>query len=78
MPDKHHPHDSKWISEQVAILPPSLRVGACEAYSSVFTEAFEAEPVDHKRSNAARFCANTRLREYVDRVCEHIKKGNKK
>ena len=40
----------------------------CEGYSQAWTEAYEAEPELRHKENKARNTANTRLREYVDRV----------
>lgn len=71
LPTTHHPHDAPWISAQVGRLPAHLRSMACEAYSKVYADAMGAEPAEHKRENAARFDANSRLRVYVARVTQY-------
>jgi hypothetical protein len=63
-----HPHDHKWIKEQLSQLAPAYHQQAQVGYIKVFSEAFESEPVEHKKMNAARFAANTRLRNFVDKV----------
>ena len=64
----HHKDDKKWIDEQLRKLPGHLRVKASDAYSFVYAEAMSAEPEEHKKENAARFAANSRLRVYVGNV----------
>ena len=64
----HHKDDKKWIDEQLRKLPGHLRVKASDAYSGVYLAAINAEPEEHKKENAARFAANSRLRVYVDNV----------
>lgn len=64
----HHKDDKKWIDEQLRKLPGHLRAKASDAYSSVYAEAMSAEPEEHKKENAARFSANSRLRIYVGNV----------
>ena len=44
------------------------RKRAIEGYKKVFKAAYDAEPVEHKKSNAARRAANTRLREFVKKL----------
>lgn len=69
---KHHPHDFKWICEQIARLPVHLQPRAEAGYSLVYQEAHDAEPVEHKKENAARFAANTRLRKFVEKVLAQV------
>ena len=64
----HHKDDKKWIDEQLKKLPGHLRAKAVSAYSSVYLSAINAEPEEHKKENAARFSANSRLRIYVGNV----------
>lgn len=64
----HHKDDKKWIDEQLRKLPGHLRAKASDAYSSVYAEAMSTEPEEHKKENAARFAANSRLRIYVGNV----------
>ena len=63
-----HPHDAQWYSEQIKRLPVPLQRKARESYEQVWLVAYEAEEVEHRRSNAARRAANTRLREYVEKI----------
>ena len=67
----HHKDDKKWIDEQLRKLPGHLRSKASDAYSSVYAEAMSAEPEEHKKENAARFSANSRLRVYVAKVTQY-------
>tara|TARA_R110002074_G_scaffold121968_1_gene256486 strand:+ start:14086 stop:14301 length:216 start_codon:yes stop_codon:yes gene_type:complete len=63
-----HKHDEKWFKEQIAKLPAAYVAQAYEGYQSTWETAYEVEPVDHRKQNAARRAANTRLREFVERV----------
>lgn len=64
----HHKDDKKWIDEQLRKLPGHLRANAADAYSKVYLAAINDEPEEHKKENAARFAANSRLRIYVGNV----------
>lgn len=63
-----HPHDAQWYSEQIKSLPVPLQRKAKDGYAQVWLDAYDAEPAEHRRSNAARRAANTRLREYVEKI----------
>ncbi len=76
LPKHHHPHDRKWITEQLARLPPLYRERAAQQYSKVFAEVFHATELRHKKHNKARREANTRLREYVSRVLSFLTNCN--
>ncbi|KGP45948.1 hypothetical protein LR61_00010 [Morganella morganii] len=65
MPDSYFPDDSKWIQEMLLQLSPGARNRALVAYSAVYQEQWEAEPVSYRKDNTARREANKRLREYV-------------
>lgn len=67
-PETVHKDDLKWVSQQLAQLPTAYRAKACTAYSKVWREAHDAEPKLHCKENAGRFAANSRLREYVQKV----------
>ena len=41
-------------------------------YQQAFAEAYSAEPMEHKKENAARFAANTRIRELVKQDMQGI------
>lgn len=51
-----HPHDLKWVNEQLAQLPAALRYPTAKKYSDLYESA-----------TSRREC-NTRLREYVDKI----------
>jgi hypothetical protein len=63
-----HKHDQKWFREQLAKLPTAYIKQAKEGYQAVWEATYEAEPIEHKKQNAARRAANIRLREFVERV----------
>lgn len=65
MPDSYFPDDGKWIQEMLLQLSPGARNRALVAYSVVYQERWEAEPVSYRKDNTARREANKRLREYV-------------
>lgn len=60
--------DSEWYHAQLRQIPIELRQRAVDGYRRVWLEAYEAEPVCHKKENAAARAANVRLREFVGRV----------
>ena len=68
LPANHHPHDAKWIASKLLELPHDLRGPVCAAYSAAHAEAYEAEPVEHKKDGAARRSANSRLLSFVTRI----------
>ena len=68
LPKHHHPHDSKWIIEQVAKLPPAYRERAIEAYSDVYEQVYTNTAIRHQKHGEARREANIRLRKYIERV----------
>ena len=58
--------DKQWISEQLSKLTnPTERGKILDAYNQAFKEVYGKEPMPHRKENAARFAANTRLRVYV-------------
>ena len=63
-----HKHDQQWFREQLAKLPAAYIKQAKDGYQSVWKSAFEAEPIEHMKQNAARRATNIRLREFVDKV----------
>ncbi|KJF79146.1 hypothetical protein UA45_01430 [Morganella morganii] len=65
MPDSYFPDDEKWIQEMLLQLSLGARNRALVAYSAVYQEQWEAEPVSYRKDNTARREANKRLREYV-------------
>lgn len=65
-----HKNDEKWVKEQLRLIKPQYRTQAWEGYQLVYLEAYENEPTEHKKSNAARRAANTRLREFTQKVLD--------
>lgn len=65
MPCYYYQDDAKIISARLGMLDPALRSQVCDAYAKAYREAWEAEPVPHKRHNKARFAANSRLRIFI-------------
>jgi hypothetical protein len=63
-----HPHDKAWVTAQLMRLPVELRGRIAELYAIEYRQAYDAEPVEHRKEGRARFAANTRLREYVEKV----------
>ena len=68
LPKHAHKDDISWIKEQLSKLPVAYRTKAVKGYDAAYEEAFDAESLEHKKENRARFAANTRLRRYVERV----------
>lgn len=73
-PKTIHEHDIKYVQSQLAKIPYSYRVKACDGYSSAWAEAYEAEPEMRHKENKARHSANTRLREFTDKVIKNIRR----
>ena len=68
-----HKDDSKWVTEQLKQLPtPMIRTKALMKYREVFKQAYDAEPLSHRKDGKARREANLRLRSYVTRVMAKI------
>lgn len=61
-----HKHDQEWIREQLFKLSHGDRMDAINGYKKLFKAAYDNEPINHKKSNVARFTANTRLRKFVE------------
>ena len=60
--------DEKWVTKQITKIPePGLRVKVWQAYKKAFDEAFETEPLEHRKENKARFAANNRLRLFIEK-----------
>ena len=66
----YHQHDKVWVEEQLRSLPYALKDKAIAGYAAAYKEAYDLEPVEHKKSNAGRNAANTRLRIYTQK-CLH-------
>lgn len=62
-----HPHDTKWISEQLALLPAPMRDKIASKYSTLYESILHENAGKIEAEGLARREANTRLRECVDR-----------
>ena len=61
-----HKDDESWVTKQITkIIEPELRVKVWQAYKKAFKEAFDAEPLPHRKENKGRSAANNRLRVFV-------------
>jgi hypothetical protein len=60
-----HPHDEKWVTEQLQLLPHSMRGGVMAKYALVHTEVLARFSGKICAESEARREANTRLREYI-------------
>ena len=67
MPHRYHPDDEQWIHQKLSPIQPEVRYNVCEAYTKVFNEAFDAEPLPHRKTGKARSAANTRLLTYFNK-----------
>ena len=65
LPNRHYDSDANWLKEQLAKLPVTIALETCGKYSAAYRDAFDSEPSEHKKENAGRKAANTRLREFV-------------
>ena len=65
LPKHHHKDDHRWLNEKLAYLDEETRHKVCNSYSQVYREAEHAEPNENKKSNRARFAANSRLRIFL-------------
>lgn len=66
LPNRHYEADAKWLKEQLSKLPVSIALETCGKYSAAYRDGFNSEPLDHKKGNAGRKMANTRLRVFVE------------
>lgn len=60
--------NDKWIKLQMVKLPPQLVPKAYKGYKNKYDEAYEKEPVDHKKENVATRTANLALINYIKKV----------
>ena len=74
LPEHHYEDDREWLNKMLGYFQfhptddsKNERGKVCRAYSKVFYEAVSLEPVSHKKSNAGRNAANTRLRKFVEK-----------
>lgn len=63
-----HEHDEDWVRDTImTIQDPAHKKIAWDGYKSVFAEAYNLEPLEHKKMNKARHAANVRLRAFVEK-----------
>ena len=65
---EYHPHDKKWIAQQLNLLPKEKREPTFNSYAAVFAETYAANEGKISQVNAARLEANNRLRKYVEKI----------
>lgn len=65
LPHSLYGADTEWINQQLGYLTEDEREKICDAYSKAFREAELNETVEHKKVNAGRFAANSRLRIFI-------------
>ena len=65
---KERKEQRDWYKQQLGSLGPKLQNKAREGYEQAWQEAYDLEPVEHKKPGAARRAANIRLRRFVERV----------
>lgn len=72
-----HADDKKWVGEQIKSLNSPLRDHGASIklrqetlfnYNKVWKEAFDAEPLQHRKDGKARSAANARLLKFVRTV----------
>ena len=63
-----HPHDKRWYSEQLAMLPQAARARARDGYRQIWLEVYHDNEGQIAQINRARHAANTRLRVFVGRA----------
>jgi hypothetical protein len=65
---KERKEQRDWYKQQLRMLSPARQKKAREGYEQAWQEAYDLEPVEHKKSGAARRAANIRLRRFVEKV----------
>lgn len=68
LPKHHHEDDAKWITSQLTRIPSAMRQPTCDRYSAVYEAEYSLHQGKAYAHCRARFAANTRLREFVERV----------
>ena len=62
-----HPHDHKWVQEQLALLPSQMRDQVLKKYEAVYLQVVSDNAGKIAAEGLARREANTRLKECVDK-----------
>ena len=60
-----HPHDEKWVAEQLLLLPDPMRSNVMDKYEAVYASVIAQNEGKIESEGLARREANTRLRECV-------------
>ena len=63
----HHPHDEKWISEQMSLIKPEWRPKAKKLYIEKFIFTFNQNDGKINQVNLSRRSANTLLLDIVSK-----------
>ena len=61
-----HPHDAKWISEQLELLPDSMRAKVRDKYQAVYADVIARNEGSVRAEGFARREANMRRLECVE------------
>lgn len=67
LPNRHHPDDAKWLEHQLNLLNVELALIVCKKYSAEYQRVYDETEAAHRKDNAARFAANSKLRLFVDK-----------
>jgi len=62
-----HSHDTKWVQEQLALMPSQMRDQVLKKYEAVYSQVVSENAGKIAAEGLARREANTRLRECVDK-----------
>ena len=69
-----HKADKAWITEKLKKLPnPMMRQSTLIKYNEAFKQAYESEPLQHRKEGKGRSFANNKLRIYVETILERIR-----
>ncbi len=61
----HHPHDKRWLLELTEGMPLGRRAEILTEYSEQWAKAYQVEPTTIRKEGAARFAANTWVRQLL-------------
>lgn len=70
-----HKDDKKWVTEQLKKLPnPIMRQATLVKYNEAFKQAYESEPLQHRKDGKGRSYANAKLLAYVKKIEQALNK----
>ena len=70
--DVMHPNndDRVYVQRVLQRIPVPEQRLICGAYNQAWVDAYNAEPIEHKKDNAGRFAANTLIRKLARQYME--------